>query len=49
VNANGSGAELYDLSTDPGEARNVAGSERSIAAELTKLVLDWRATWLKTK
>jgi hypothetical protein len=49
VNANGSGAELYDLSTDPGEARNVAGSEQSIAAELTTLVLDWRATWLKTK
>jgi arylsulfatase A-like enzyme len=49
VNTNGSGAELYDLSTDPGEARNVAGSEQSIAAELTTLVLDWRATWLKTK
>ena len=45
VNADGSGAELYDLSSDASETRNVAGNQPEIASELIRLVHDWRATW----
>ena len=45
VNADGSGAELYDLSSDASETRNVAGNQPEIASELIRLVHDWRARW----
>lgn len=49
VNADGSRTELYDLSTDVKEAKNLASEKPEIARELTKLVMDWRATWPKRK
>ena len=45
VDPDGSRAELYDLATDPREARNLAGEQPALTAELTRLVMDWRATW----
>jgi arylsulfatase A-like enzyme len=42
VNADGTGAELYDLSTDRAEAVNLAASHPDQTATLKKLVLDWR-------
>jgi arylsulfatase A-like enzyme len=45
INADGSGAELYDMLADPNETRNVAASETATTERLTRLVLDWRK-WL---
>jgi arylsulfatase A-like enzyme len=42
VNADGSGAELYDLARDPKEAKNVAGDHADVTERLTKAALDWR-------
>jgi arylsulfatase A-like enzyme len=42
VNADGSGAELYDLASDPKEAKNVAGQHADISERLTKAALGWR-------
>ncbi len=42
VNADGSGAELYDLAADPAESRNLAAANPDVAARLTRLALDWR-------
>jgi arylsulfatase A-like enzyme len=42
VNANGSGAELYDLSTDIAEASNLAEKEPAVAKRLSRAALDWR-------
>ncbi|WP_414660816.1 sulfatase family protein [Horticoccus sp. 23ND18S-11] len=47
VNADGSKPELYDLSLDPKEANNLASAQSARVKELTRLVLDWRATWPK--
>ncbi len=47
VNADGSRTELYNLATDAQEAKNLASEKPEIARELTKLVMDWRATWPK--
>ena len=45
VNADGSGAELYDLAHDPAEATSVAEREPAVAKRLTAAVLGWRETW----
>lgn len=42
INADGSGAELYDLEADRNETRNVANSNPEIAARLSKAALGWR-------
>ncbi|HUR60286.1 MAG TPA: sulfatase-like hydrolase/transferase [Opitutaceae bacterium] len=47
VKADGTGAELYDLAADPKETHNLAAAQPDVVRDLTKLVLDWRATWPK--
>ncbi|MFO0930787.1 MAG: hypothetical protein U0736_27775 [Gemmataceae bacterium] len=42
VNADGSGAELYDLSTDPAESKDVRADHPDVAARLTRAALAWR-------
>ncbi len=42
VNADGENAELYDLATDPSEAKNVAKDHAAATARLQSAVLDWR-------
>lgn len=42
VNADGSGAELYDLRTDPNETKNQAVAEPVVTARLKDAVLAWR-------
>jgi arylsulfatase A-like enzyme len=42
VNADGTGAELYDLAADPNEARNLAGTRPEVARRLTELAVAWR-------
>jgi arylsulfatase A-like enzyme len=42
VNADGSGAELYDLATDRNETRNLAAEQPEMAQRLMKAALDWR-------
>ncbi|MFM8470453.1 MAG: sulfatase-like hydrolase/transferase [Limisphaerales bacterium] len=42
VNADGSGAELYDLATDPKEAKNLAATEAATAARVRAAALAWR-------
>lgn len=42
VNADGSRAELYDLSTDPNEMKNLAEARPDIAQRLTERALAWR-------
>lgn len=42
VNADGQGAELYDLSTDPRESRNVAKDHPEEVAHLQSDLLKWR-------
>ena len=42
VNADGTGTELYNLATDPNEAKNLAGSEAATAARLRAAALAWR-------
>jgi len=49
VNADGSRPELYDLGADAKEANNLATAKPEIARDLTKLVMDWRATWPKNR
>jgi arylsulfatase A-like enzyme len=44
VNADGSGAELYDVVSDRPEEHNVAGEKPELAARLTESVLAWRKT-----
>jgi arylsulfatase A-like enzyme len=44
VNANGSDAQLYDLTDDMKEAKNLAAEKPAVAAELKKLALEWRAS-----
>ena len=39
--------ELYNLSRDPGEKNDLAGSEPRKAADLRKRLGDWRGTVLK--
>ncbi len=42
VNADGTGAELYDLDADPNEVKNLAAAEPAIARRLADLALPWR-------
>ncbi|MDE2508381.1 MAG: hypothetical protein KGM43_14305 [Planctomycetota bacterium] len=42
VNADGTGAELYDLSADPAESKDLAANRPQQRTRLTKLVSDWR-------
>jgi arylsulfatase A-like enzyme len=42
VNADGSGAQLYDLASDAKETKNVAGEHVDVAERLTKAAVDWR-------
>jgi arylsulfatase A-like enzyme len=44
VNADGTGAELYDLAADRGETTNLAGAQADVTARLSRLVLDWRSS-----
>lgn len=44
VNADGTGAELYDLSVDPNESKNLADDELATARRLMKLAVERRAT-----
>ena len=45
VNADGEGAELYDLSAAKDESQNVIAEHADLAARLKKAVLDWRSSW----
>lgn len=49
VNADGEGAELYDLSASNDESRNVIADHADVAARLKKTVLDWRSSWPKAQ
>jgi arylsulfatase A-like enzyme len=42
VNADGTGAELYDLSTDARETKNLATNKADVAKRLTDKALTWR-------
>ncbi len=42
INADGSGAELYDLTTDRTESKNLTESETAIASRLKAAALAWR-------
>ena len=42
LNANGRGAELYDLSADIAEDNNLAEREPTVAKRLSRAALDWR-------
>lgn len=44
VNADGTGAELYDVAADRGEATNRAAREPAVAGRLKNLALDWRSS-----
>jgi arylsulfatase A-like enzyme len=41
VNADGSGVELYDVSTDPKETKNVAAEQEEVTERLKREVIDW--------
>jgi len=43
VNADGSGAELYDMDADPRESTDLASQQKDVTARLSKMALDWRA------
>ena len=45
VNADGSGAELYNVVSDRKEESNVASQNPAVVQRLTRLVLDWRKSW----
>ena len=42
VQPDGTGAELYQLTTDPKETTNLADREQERAARLTRMALQWR-------
>jgi len=44
VHADGSGAELYDLASDPREERNLAEATPNVTERLSDQALGWRAT-----
>jgi arylsulfatase A-like enzyme len=43
VNADGTGAELYDLAADPREAKNLAAYRSDVTRRLTEAAVAWRA------
>jgi arylsulfatase A-like enzyme len=42
INADGTGAELYDLALDPNETNNLVSEKPAIAKRLTEQALEWR-------
>ena len=42
LNADATGAELYDLATDSNETKNLAEAMPEVTKQLRMLVLDWR-------
>lgn len=42
VNADGTGAELYDVVADAGETKDLAADEPAVAERLKRTALDWR-------
>ena len=44
VNADGTGAELYDISADPNETRNLAASQPDVTAKMKAAALQWRGS-----
>lgn len=42
VNADGTGAELYDMAADPKEANDLAASQPEVARRLTNMAIAWR-------
>ena len=42
--ADGSGAELYEISSDPSESRNLAATSPEIAGRLSRRLVAWRRT-----
>ncbi len=42
ANADGTGAELYDLAADPKETKDVIADHADVAERLKKMCLDWR-------
>jgi arylsulfatase A-like enzyme len=48
VNADGENAELYNLATDPSEAKNVAEANPDVAARLKSEILKWRKSMPST-
>jgi arylsulfatase A-like enzyme len=44
VNADGAGAELYDLAADPNEAKDLAADHSDVVKRLTASALEWRKT-----
>lgn len=42
VNADGTGAELYNLASDPNEMKNVAAAQADVTRRLTDLAIAWR-------
>lgn len=45
INADGSGAELYDLANDRNEEQNLAAKEPARVQAMTRAILDWRKSW----
>lgn len=44
VSAAGTGAELYNMATDPNETKNLAAEQPDIAHHMTKLAIKWRTS-----
>jgi arylsulfatase A-like enzyme len=41
VNANGSGAELYDVMADPNEAKDLASENEDLVKRLKQAAIEW--------
>ena len=42
INADGGGAELYNLHQDPSESKNLAAEEPGVTERMTSSLLNWR-------
>ena len=42
VNADGTGAELYDVVADPNETTNLAAAKPEVTARLKEMAIAWR-------
>jgi hypothetical protein len=49
VNADGSGAELFDVARDPNETRDVSGEQRDVAERMKNAALAWRKSLPKSQ
>jgi arylsulfatase A-like enzyme len=47
INADASGAELYNLATDPKEEKNLAATQPEVTKRLSEETLNWRKTFPK--